>query len=493
MNTKCCFATGVAMTIAFGASAASANTGKVVPFELPNSAPVEQLQVDGYETVSPILVKIRYPIGFTEGTQAALFERMKAAFKSGRAGETTQDDLKDTVLGTMITNTIYHAFELHDAVASRLPEGSVILSPQKIDHVDGRFVMTPVIPNGAPPALVDLRFFVVTDPHRERVLDSDYLTFADAVTPSILITEGLPGLNSEKPVLLHTEFRQVCNPSNDKLPFLECISPRLAAIAPTAGDKIWSKAWKRARVKADAFRLDFPIVKTPISQSNETGEVMEGDEYKVDPQLVRGSFQRAFDNLGNAVARYASDNWSSLIPQQKDAYFSQYAGILLSTDMQISGSENAAALNILSENLRIEKEVLALISDNLRSSTYDGEYGDALRQTLALEAQIFEKRRDIAKSQRTGMFVGLVLGAAVSASGDQSLMNTYMTTMNNVAQASQAEGDRSRELMQSFNSRFSEAYSEQLNFSENVVLTDTELTASNYSELRSQLAALVGL
>ena len=381
--------------------------------------------VDRSRSQADAMVVIRYPAVVHQDAQTAYYRLFEQNAIGGRVNQSklNHQDI-DRVAQSILAKSNYYVMSLYRELQKGLPDETVLLSPHMIvlDEA-GHLTSRALLASEEIPSVVTIDFSVYSFPDPRKMMDSPPLTFGDIVTPLFVVhanrwmrpsTNGL--LLSSEPLLgaawtqseiqagRQIESRLYDQPFEFRRP-LDYVT-FLQKGNQGAGDVPLNSAGEsRRQVVAvevhplEKIRMDAGLV-ARITHPNAADPFAE--------DFVNGAATR----IVTALNRVDHDR-STFFARQ--IALSRFDPSLGEAFLSLSRSEDIRARLQMGEALiAAEKKFLSAQSESLYAGTFEGTYGDQMRQMIAAEYRLLEDRRDLARAQNwsTALAVVAVAGAA---------------------------------------------------------------------------------
>ena len=237
----------------------------------------------------------------------------------------------------------------------------------------------------------------------------------------------------------------------------------------------------------------------PVEKIRMDGEVVAAlaSDHSVDPfaeDFVKGASTRIVTALNNID----HDRATFFSRQQSLARFDPELAIAFLTR---SRDESVRARLRMADTLLVaERKFLSSQSDSLYEGTYEGVYGDQMRQMIAAEYRLLEERRRLARTQNinTALAVLAAVGSVYVGSNSNSSNFFQSRTLSNVmllssvwamntAMAAHAE---SKTIGQNFLMQMAPALNRQVSVQVEWLQSSEVITARDFSEFRAKTLAL---
>ena len=467
--------------------------------------------VDNSESTADAMVIIRYPAVLDEDAVGAYYRAFEqnvigSPYKSNP--QTRRDS--DQIAQSIIAKSNYFAMSLYRELQQELPENSVLLSPHLV-MLDGddRLSSRPLLASEDIPSVVIIDFNVYSHPDPRKMMDSEPLTFGDIVTPLFVVhanhwlkpsTRGL--LLSSNP-LLNSAWEQ----SGSQLE--EQVNSRLEdAITeyhePLDFISFLQYGWHQnsgvpLKSGGPARRDVIAVEQYPVEKIRMDGEVVAAlaSDHSVDPfaeDFVKGASTRIVTALNNID----HDRATFFSRQQSLARFDPELAIAFLTR---SRDESVRARLRMADTLLVaERKFLSSQSDSLYEGTYEGIYGDQMRQMIAAEYRLLEERRRLARTQNinTALAVLAAVGSVYVGSNSNSSNFFQSRTLSNVMLLSSvwamntamAANVESKTIGQNFLMQMAPAINRQVSVQVEWLQSSEVITAGDFSEFRAKTLAL---
>lgn len=466
--------------------------------------------VDVSRSEADAMVVIRYPAIVHEDAVAAYYQ----AFEQQAIGGAAKIDAQsrpdtDRIAQSLIAKSNYFAMSLYRELGAGLPPQSVLLSPHLLELEDGRLVSRPLLASEQVPSVLSIDFNVYSHPDPDKMMDSEPLTFGDIVTPLFVIHAN----------------RWLRPPTHGLLLSSEALLPTAWAQSERqAGGQVEA----RLRGEEPSFRrpLDFvtfldgatvPPRDLPVKSAGESRrEVvaveahplekirMDGDrvarlalDQSVDPfaqDFVKGAATRVIEALNRAD----HDRATFFTRQAALARFDPQLGDAL---LARRGDEaTLARLRMAEALLTAERKFLAAQSDGLYEGTYEGVYGDQMREMIAAEYRMLEERRELARTQNIGTALAIVAAVGAVYVGNNADASDYyasrtasnLLALSSVWAASSAfsANAQSKTIGENFLVQMAPAINRQVTVQVEWLESREQITARDFAGFREQTLAL---
>ncbi len=471
-----------------------------------------QLTTEGGRSQADADVVIRYPAVVDRNAETAFFD---AFAKHPIGGSIKEADVNsDRVAEAIIAKSNYYVMSLYRELQAALPEHSVLLSPHYIFTDDqGKLTSKPLLATEKIPSVLTIDFVTYSFPDTSKMMDAPPLTFGDLVTPLFVLhsnrwlsppTHGL--LLSSEPLIatswqqseLQAEAQFESRLSVQAVEYqrpLDFIS-YLQQGRPTTRD-LPLKAVGSSRQSVAAVER-YPLEK--IRMQSELVANLDKNA-SVDPfaeDFVKGAAARVVTAL-NTINHDRATFFA------RQAALSSFDPELANAFLMRSADESVQARVRLAESLVIaERKFLARQSQAIYDGSYDGAYGNEMRQMIAAEYRMLEERRDLARAQNISTALAIVAmagavyaGGQANDAGDWGSYNNWQFLTSamalssvwavNVAMNKNAE---SKMVGENFLMQMAPALNQQSSVQVELLESNEEITARNFDEFKSQTTAL---
>ena len=466
---------------------------------------------DNSESMADVMVIIRYPALLDEDAVQAYYR----AFEQNSIGAAYRSDAQtrrdtDQIAQSVIAKSNYFAMSLYEQLKQELPAHSVLLSPHLVTLDDRRQLSTrPLLATEEIPSVITIDFNVYSHPDPGKIMDSEPLTMGDIVTPLFVVhanhwlRPATHGLLLSSTSLLSSAWKQseremraqLESRLEDKheayqrpLDFIDFLQNGQGKIA---GIPLKSVSQSRRNIMA--------VEQYPLEKIRMDGELVANlaIDRSVDPfaeDFVKGASTR----IVTALNKVDHDRATFLSRQRSLARFDPELAIAFMTR---SRDESVRTRLRMAESLlEAERKFLAAQSDNLYEGAYEGIYGDQMRQMIAGEYRLLEKRRSLARTQNLSTALAiLAMAGSVYAGANSDSSNYYQSrTISNVlmmsslwsmnsAMSAHAE---SKIIGENFLIQMAPAINHQISVQLEWLDSREEITAHDFSEFRDKTLAL---
>jgi hypothetical protein len=414
------------------------------------------------------------------------------------------------VAQSIIEKSSYFAMSLYRELKSKLPEGTVLLSPHIIEWSKERNLYSrPILGSEQIPSVLTIDFNIYSFPDVGELMDSPPVTFGDLVTPLIVIKSSrwvhpsLGGLLITSPPLASSAWRQARYEAERSFRF------RLEDSQQQPDSSLGFISFLRERDQANLAlplksRMDGNQGQAAIEQYSLEKIQMNGaviatlpEDFSIDPfvqSFVKGASSRIVDVLNS-------------IDHEKATFFARQAALdrfdpeLAKVFFIQSRDESVRARLQLAEALvGAEREFLAAQSDSIYDGTYTGSYGSKMRKIIAAEYRMLEERRQLAHKQNISTAVAVVAlagsvygGIAASAASTAAAVATSGAALAGAGWAlhkSLETKTESKEVNRYFLARMAPAFDRQMSVQMEWLESKEVITARGFAEFRNKTLSL---
>lgn len=463
------------------------------------------------ESRSEALVVIRYPAIINADAEHPFYQ----AFANQAIGGTVPIDVKlrtDTtrVAQAVIAKTNYFVMSLYRELQQELPEHSVLLSPHMITwDRDAGLSSRPMLASEQIPSVLTIDFGVYSFPDVSKIMDAEPLTFGDIITPLFVVhanrwlspaTQGL--LLSSAPLLQNAwslstaeseaQFSSMLAYSGEwhtrPLDFIHFIGTRDAATAAPPQKTIGES-------RDDVLAVEvYPLEKV---QMDPLVIAALPDDFSVDP-FAEAFVKGAAGRVARMLARTDHDR----------ALFFDRQAALQRFDPELARAFLAglddesfrARLQLADALIEAEKTFLSGQSQSVYAGTYQGDYGQKIRQMVTAEFNMLEERRRLARIQNVttalavAMLAGSVYGTSVSgtviASALQTLTPVLVLSSIWAISSSMRTRTKSANITEKFMALMAPELDRQIDVQIEWMESKEQITARGFAEFRDKTTAL---
>jgi hypothetical protein len=475
--------------------------------------PKENLQLaDGGQSQADANVIIRYPAIVDRNAEVAFFDAFAAHPIGGSIKET--DPNSDRVAESIIAKSNYFVMSLYRELQTILPESSVLLSPHFVFvDDDGQLSSKPLLASEQIPGVITIDFAVYSFPDTNEMMNAPPLTFGDLVTPLFVLHSnrwlmpGTHGLLLASDPLVNTSWAQSFKQAEAQFESRLAMQPvdyrRPLDFISYLGHGNGSKLDLPLKAVGATRRDVVAVERYPLEKIRMQSDIVArlGEDGSVDPfaeDFIKGAAARIVEALNDVdhdratfFARQSA--LSSFDPELANAFLMR------------SPHESVRARVQLAESLlTAERKFLARQSQAVYDGTYGGSYGQEMRQMIAAEYRMLEDRRELARQQNISTAVAILAmagavyaGSQAGDSGDWGSYNNWRFLTDalalssiwavNVAMNKHAE---SGTVGENFLMQMAPALNEQSSVQVELLESNQEITASNFSEFKSKTIAI---
>lgn len=457
------------------------------------------------------LVVIRYPALIHADAEHSFYQ----AFGNRAIGDPVEIEVllrtdMTRVAQAMVAKSNYFAMSLYRELRALLPEQAVLLSPHMItwNREDG-LRSRPMLASEQIPTVLTVDFSVYSYPDIREIMESPPLTFGDIVTPLIVVhgnrwmrpaTQGLvlasePLLASSWELSRDEARRQRAGMLRYPAPGFQRPLDFAAFLSglPAEGRPVPSKPAAEFRA-GDLVVEAYPLEKVQMDPLRiaRLAEASPGDPFA--DSFVTGAARRIVQLLhqadfGRALFLERHEALRRFDPELAEVYLTR------ATDESVR-----ARLQLAEALIRAEKAFLADQSDKVYEGTYDGDYGQKMRQMIAAEYGMLEERRRLARIQNVttaltvAMLAGSVYGTSVSGTAVASALQTItpVLVLGSIWTARSALKTRaqSANITEKFMSLMAPELDQQIDVQVEWLESRERITARGFAEFRDKTTAL---
>jgi hypothetical protein len=391
------------------------------------------------------LVIIRYPAIIHVDAEESYFHAFSINAIGGEVPPAERTKKVVTrIAQSVIAKSNYYVMSLYRELQKELPEYTVLLSPHIILWDKERGVYSrPILATEQIPSVLTVDFSVYSYPDTTALMDSPPVTFGDLVTP-LFVVQGdrwlqpaTNGLLLASDPLLQTSWglskqqavseigSKLNNTTNNVLRPLDFI-----AFLNGQGKKnreVPLKSVGNARLQLMAVE-DYPVEKIRMD-----GVLLAtlSENYSVDPfaeSFVKGAASRVKQVL-NEVNH---DRATFFARQNALARFDPELAVAF---LARSGGESVRSRLQLAEALiEAERKFIAAQSLSIYEGTYQGDYGDKMRQMIEGEYLLLEDRRSAARKANvtTAVAALAMIGAIYAATATGAVGGFAMQSFSGI-------------------------------------------------------------
>ncbi len=372
-----------------------------------------------------LYVTIRYPaVVDVDAKDAYQKAYMKSPIGGKISDETAQSIEAQNMADSTIVKSNYFALSLYKALAARLPEHTVLLSPHTITLADdGSLTSEPITKAETLPSVVTLDFTAYSFPDPKKMMSGQPLTFGDLITPLIVArtdprasvpTHGVKiasadlepyaAGNGKRAIIATVDALQGgrIKPAAPELDFIAYLSKDMTVRLPTTS---------LSSAQDDNVVRVYPVEKLQMPAS--AMQALNGDVADhTDP--LDAVFSGAVANGIIDIIHQAAGEKSVMLKRAAAIY--SYDPNLAA--LTFAGSERAdyqARYNYVLRLLEAERKYMSVQSLRLFDGIYNGEMGAQVRDMVKAEYEILEKRRELARQQNQATALAIVGAVAAGA------------------------------------------------------------------------------
>ena len=418
--------------LALGAvSTGCASTAKGVKSSVVNaSVPSEKLRSDVPN--GGVLAVIRYPAIVEDSARDAYHKAYAKRAIGGTTGRGVANTIETVaVADSTIVKSNYFALSLYKELAAKLPEHGVLLSPHVIKlGPGGELTSEPMTAAEDLPSVVSVDFATYSYPDSKKMMGNVPLTFGDLITPLVTVrtdhrasapTQGV--LMASRPLISRAvaEGREMALESIEAMQRgnLEPSIPELDFVSYITNDTPKKVSVQKLATRSDtnsAMVLPVEKVRVPASEMN----------------LLKGASDGSVDPLDNIYTDALSSRIVALINgldgdkaimMGKAASVADFDPSLAALTFVGSNKADYAARAAYADRLLdAQRKYLSVQSLRIFDGIHNGELGAQVRDMIAAEHKVLEKRRALARQQNmaTIMAVAGVAGGIATGAGGRS-------------------------------------------------------------------------
>ena len=465
--------------------------------------------VDISRSEADAMVVIRYPAMVREDALPEYYRAFRRHPVGGRIDEETLASAQpDRVADSVVAKSNFYAMSLYRELARDLPRDSVLLSPHAIElDENGRLSSQPLLATEQVPSVVTIDFSVYSFPDTRKMMDSPPLTFGDIVTPLFVIHANRWVRPSTNGLLLSSEVLVGAS----WLLSGEQADARVQASLDRVSAPTRPLDFVRYLDRGDLAYTDLPL-KSPGESRREVVavEVHPLEKIRMDPDLmVRLQDGTGVDPFAEEFVRGAATRIVQALnvaDHDRATFFDRQAALaVFDPELSLaflarSGAEDVRArLQMAEALLRAERTFLSVQSAALYEGTFEGVYGDQMRQIIAAEYRMLEERRSLARAQNWSTALAVVAMAGAAYAGSHYDSNFFETpTFENIAlitslwavNNAMVKNAQSKTVGQNFLAQMAPAINRQVSVQVEWMNSTEEITASDFDEFRASTLAL---
>jgi hypothetical protein len=399
---------------------------------------------------------------------------------------------------------------LYRELRERLQKQPVLLSPHIVTlDEQNRLTSRPLLASEEIPSVVTIDFNIYSFPDPRKMMDSEPLTFGDIVTPLFVVHSNRWLRPATHGLLLSSEPLVGAAWAQSESQATEQAAARLDDTLFEFSRPLDFVAFLRAGGQRTA---GVPLKGAGQSRRNTVAvEVHPLEKIRMDPDYVsRMAYSNQPDPFAKDFVQGAATRIAkalNAVDHDRATFFARQIALsrfdpsLGEAFLSLSRSEDLRARLAMGEALiAAEKKFLAAQSESLYAGTYEGTYGDQMREMIAAEFRLLENRRDLARSQNLSTALAVVaMAGAVYAGTDSNSSNFFHSSsfynammlgsfaaVNNAI----AKSAQSRTIGENFLVQMAPAINRQVSVQVEWLESRQEITASDFSEFRQKTLAL---
>ncbi len=523
LTSMACIATGF---LATGCASTATGTKQSSIMKLSSS---QSLKVNAPKG-TPLAV-IRYPAFVDSSAEDAYYRAFSNSAIGGRASRKGDAAEVNALADSIILKSNYFALSMFKELAAKMPEHSVLLSPHTIKlDASGKLTSEPMTQAESLPNVVTVDFASYTFPDSTKMMGKEPLTFGDLITPLVVVrtdhraavpTQGL--LLASAPLMERAagNGRQAANKSMDILQRgrIEPNIPELDFISHLKGGEVFQVASRplSSRSRANTAQ-SLPLEKIKLERSI-LANLDKAKDASADP--FKNAFSKGFANQVIGIINTTDIDKATMAGRA--AAISQFDESLAA--LTLVGSEAPdyqSRLRYAERLLEAEQKYLSVQSLRLFDGVHNSEMGAQVRDMLAAEFKVLEKRRSLARQQNTATAFA-ILGAVSAGAGivgggsggancrgartqgelndcirrsrnsqfrNQTLTNLALQGAIVAAQQAFALNRQSRAVTSNYLSSIVPALDEQTSIQVNLIDSNETITAIRFEDLKAKLQTL---
>jgi len=395
----------------------------------------EEVEVIDYSlSKADALVVIRYPAIIHADAEEPYFHAFSLNAIGGEVPPANRTKKVTTrIAQSLIAKSNYYVMSLYRELQRDLPENTVLLSPHIIlwDRERGLY-SRPILATEQIPSVLTVDFNIYSYPDTQALMDSPPVTFGDLVTPLFVVqgdrwlqpaTNGL--LLASNPMLktawdlskdqanddIESKMKGVLNNEQRPLDFIAFLNGQ-----GKTGGSLPLKSVGSSRLEVMA------VEQYPVEKIQMQGVLLENlsESYGVDPfaqSFVNGAAAR----VKQALNEINNDRATFFARQNALARFDPELAVAF---LARSGGESVRSRLQLAEALiEAERKFIAAQSLSIYEGTYQGDYGNKMRQMIEGEYRLLENRRSAARKANvtTAVAALALIGSIYAATASGAL------------------------------------------------------------------------
>lgn len=406
----------------------------------------EEVEVIDYSlSKADALVIIRYPAIIHADAEEPYFHAFSINAIGGEVPPAARTKKVTTrIAQSVIAKSNYYVMSLYRELQKELPENTVLLSPHIILWDPERGVYSrPILATEQIPSVLTVDFNVYSYPDTEALMDSPPVTFGDLVTPLFVVqgdrwlqpaTNGL--LLASDPLLQTSWFLSKEQATVETATRLDGAQNNL--LRPLDFVEFLNGRGKSGRElplkKVGNSRLEVMAVEEyPVEKIRMNGALLENlsENYSVDPfaeSFVKGAAARV-----KQVLNEVNHDRATFFARQKA--LARFDPELATAFLARSGGESVRSRLQLAEALiEAERKFIAAQSLSIYQGTYQGDYGNKMRQMIEGEYRLLENRRTAARKANvtTAVAALALIGSIYAATASGAVGGFAMQSFSGV-------------------------------------------------------------
>ena len=466
--------------------------------------------VDFSQSQADAMVVIRYPAVVQEDAIPAYYRSFEQNAIGGSVDRSGLPPMEtERIAQSIIAKSNYYVMSLYRELSSGFPKDAVLLSPHVIElDENDRLTSRPLLASEQIPSVVAIDFSVYSFPDPSKMMDSPPLTLGDIVTPLFVIHSNHWVRPPTNGLLLSSEALVEASWTLSR----DQATGQVEALLGQGEVPVRELDFIRFLDRGDMSFKDLPL-KGPGESRREVVavEVHPLEKIRMDPEtmlqiranpgldpfaeeFVKGAATR----IVTALNRADHDRATFFERQAALSKFDPNLGIAFLSN---SGNEDLRARLQMGEALvKAERRFLSAQSAALYEGTYEGTYGDQMRQVLEAEFKMLEDRRDLARAQNWSTAIAIVaMAGAAYAGSDPGSSNFFNSrTFGNMAMMTSlwamnkafSTNAQSKTVGENFLLQMAPAINRQVSVQVEWLESTEEITARDFNELREKTLAL---
>lgn len=500
-------------TLVLGACAATATGTK-------RSAMVDAVPYGGLTAEVPpgsALVVIRYPAMVESDAQNAYYNAYFDRPIGGRVGSDVggSNEARNTA-DSLIVKSNYFALSLYKELVERLPEHTVLLSPHALTKdADGRLTSEPITSAERIATVLTIDFAAYSFPDPDRMMRSEPLTFGDLITPLVVVRADHRASPATVGLLMSSDV--LSGPAagaarEDAMQSLQGIEMGRFSTTPRELDLISYLTREESLDVADQ----------PLDAYS---SINAAQIYPVEKIVLD---RRALDQISAPPA--PGSNGISLRPDPLERVFSaplaqRIVAMLNAMDVDkatmlnraasvatfdpslaalslvgLSDQDFLARMRYAERLIDAQRKYLSIQSLRIYDGIHNGEVGAQVREMLAAEWKVIERRRELAEQQNVATALAIASVIATGAVASQAdgnfdaadyILVDLLTDAALIATMQAVSINRqSSDVAQNYLTSIVPALSEQTEIQIDLIEANETITAIRFEDLEVKLSAL---